>query len=440
MTDKEQICRIRSYEAMLREAEELLESETRSPAALDRLRALAKALEAYYTGGDWMRDFEADEAGLLPKDLPRGVLSEDGIYDLLEAVGELENEAACLETERLLLRPWAESDAEECFRYASDPRVGPVAGWPAHADVEESRRVIRELLSVPETYAIVWKQTGLPVGCVGLNFRTRTAPGADEAELGYWLGVPWWGRGIMPEAARALLRHAFEDLGLARVWCSYFDGNEKSRRVQEKLGFRYQRTVPDYPVPLLGETRTDHVNCLTAEEWRRQAEGGCFDFAKLSTRFSVRRMRDWDADAILALCLQNTQYYEYCGKQPTKELVLSDLHITPPGIEAADKYYLGFYEGDALVAVMDLILGYPQADVCFIGFFMLDRARQGKQLGSAVVGEACETLRRAGFRLVQLAIDKGNPQSTHFWKKNGFRVTRELEREEGTILVAEKAL
>ncbi len=272
MTNDEQISRIEQYEAMMREAEVLLQGGDRSPETLARLRELTRALEAYYTGGAWMRDFEADEAGLLPKDLPRGVLSEDGIYDLLETFGELETESAILETDRLILRPWVESDAEECFRYAQDPRVGPAAGWPVHADVEESRRVIREILAVPETYAIVWKQSGQPIGAVGLNFKTAAAPESDEAELGYWLGVPWWGRGIMPEAARALLRHAFEDLGLARVWCCYFDGNDKSRRVQEKLGFRYRKSIPDFPVPQLGETRTNHVNCLTAAEWRALQE------------------------------------------------------------------------------------------------------------------------------------------------------------------------
>lgn len=268
MTDNEQIQRIRHYEGLLREAEALLETAGRSADDYARLRELAGALETYYTGGDWMRDFEADEAGLLPRDLPRGVLSEDGIYDLLEAFGELETEkeTVVLETERLILRPWAEEDAAECFRYASDPRVGPVAGWPAHTDVAESQRVIREILSAPETYAIVWKQTGLPIGSIGL-FHSEVAPQDGEAELGYWLGVPWWGRGIAPEAARALLRRGFETLGLSRIWCCYFEGNEKSKRVQEKLGFRYQKTIR-IPVPQMMEVRTDYVNLLTAEEWR----------------------------------------------------------------------------------------------------------------------------------------------------------------------------
>ena len=171
-----------------------------------------------------------------------------------------------METTRLILRPWREEDAAECFRYARDPRVGPAAGWPVHTGVEQSRQVIRQVLTAPETYAIVLKQTGLPVGSIGLH-RSDNAQGPEEAELGYWLGVPHWGQGLTPEAARELLRHAFEDLGLARVWCAYFEGNEKSRRVQEKLGFRYQKTNEAVFVPQLGEYRRDHVSLLTREDW-----------------------------------------------------------------------------------------------------------------------------------------------------------------------------
>ena len=89
----------------------------------------------------------------------------------------------------------------------------------------------------------------------------------DECELGYWLGKPFWGRGIMPEAARELLRHAFEDLGMQKVWCAYYDGNEKSKRVQEKVGFRYRWTTPDVDVPLMGEKRLGHVNCISKSDW-----------------------------------------------------------------------------------------------------------------------------------------------------------------------------
>ena len=171
-----------------------------------------------------------------------------------------------LETERLILRPWKEEDAEECYRYAKDPRVGPIAGWPAHTSVEYSRQVVRDALTAPETYAIVLKETGLPIGSIGLH-HDDLAEKEDEAELGYWLGVPYWGQGLVPEAARELLRHAFEELRLARIWCGYFDGNERSKRVQEKLGFRHQWTTEDVPVPKMGETRRGYVSLMTREDW-----------------------------------------------------------------------------------------------------------------------------------------------------------------------------
>ena len=171
-----------------------------------------------------------------------------------------------LETERLLLRPWDETDAEECYRYAKDPRVGPIAGWPPHTSMEHSRQVIRDALRAPETYAIVLKETGLPIGSIGLH-RNDLAEGDDEMELGYWIGVPHWGCGYASEAARALLRHAFEELKLARVWCGYYEGNARSRRVQEKLGFQYQWTSENVPVPQLGETRRGYVSLLTKADW-----------------------------------------------------------------------------------------------------------------------------------------------------------------------------
>ena len=171
-----------------------------------------------------------------------------------------------LETERLILRPWEEADAEECFKYAKDPRVGPAAGWPIHTSVENSRQVIREILMVPETYAIVLKETELPIGSIGLH-RNELASREDEAELGYWIGVPYWGQGLVPEAAGELLRHAFEDLNLAVVWCRYYDGNMKSKRVQEKLGFRYQKTVKNRSNPQ-GEMRIEHLSRMTKEEWK----------------------------------------------------------------------------------------------------------------------------------------------------------------------------
>ena len=174
-----------------------------------------------------------------------------------------------LETERLVMRHWEDSDAEDLFRYAKDPDIGPIAGWPAHASVEESLETIRGVLSEPETYAVCLKETGRAIGSIALklNGHTDMTDRDDECELGYWIGKPYWGRGLMPEAVREILRHAFEDLGMRCVWAGYYDGNDKSRRVQEKCGFRYQWTTNEVDVPLMNEVRVGHVSRIAREEW-----------------------------------------------------------------------------------------------------------------------------------------------------------------------------
>ena len=150
-----------------------------------------------------------------------------------------------LQTPRLLLRPWKETDAEALYALAKDPEVGPAAGWNVHKDADDSREVIRTVLSAPETFAIFGRRDGLLRGSCGF-FPTRAqGAGAGELEIGYWVGKPFWGRGIAPEAVEALLAHCFTELGAERVWCAYFDGNEKSRRCQEKCAYRCPPTDPD---------------------------------------------------------------------------------------------------------------------------------------------------------------------------------------------------
>lgn len=176
-----------------------------------------------------------------------------------------------LETERLLLRPWREEDAEELYTYACDEQIGPPAGWPPHKSVEYSREIIRTVLSAPETYAVCLKENGKPIGSIGFH-RNDLAIREDELELGYWLGKPHWGQGLIPEAGRELLRYAFEELGMRRVWCAHYDGNHKSRRVMEKLGFAFHHSSPDVEVPLLNERRMGHVLLMTRAMWERLSQ------------------------------------------------------------------------------------------------------------------------------------------------------------------------
>ncbi len=179
-----------------------------------------------------------------------------------------------LETERLILRAWEESDAAALYKYASNPAVGPIAGWPPHTSVEHSREIIRTVFAAPETYAVVLKTTKEPVGSCGILFGSdlhSTEMKNDEAEIGYWIGVPYWGQGLIPEAVRRLLEHCFTDLGIRTVWCGYYDGNRRSQRVQEKCGFVYHHTEHEKPSPL-GDLRTEHFTRLTFEEWHMKKQ------------------------------------------------------------------------------------------------------------------------------------------------------------------------
>lgn len=164
------------------------------------------------------------------------------------------------------------------------------------------------------------------------------------------------------------------------------------------------------------------------------------DISKLSKRYSVSILEEADIEMLVEICKQNTFFYEYTEARPTKENILDDMKATPPGIDMQDKYYFGFFDGRELVAIMDLIDGYPKAEIAYIGFFMMNPQYQVKQIGTAIIDEVIDYLLSTGKTSVRLAIDKGNPQSTHFWKKNGFDVLSEADVNGWTKLVAERKL
>lgn len=179
-----------------------------------------------------------------------------------------------IETERLILRPWAESDAESLYEYAKNPSVGPAAGWPVHTSVENSREIIKTVLSEKWTFAVCLKNDNKAIGSIGLfppeQSCTETACG--EIEIGYWIGEPFWGRGYIPEAIKALQKYAFENLGTPAIWCGYYEGNEKSKRCQEKCGFKYHHTEEKKPCALMGDVRTEHYTRLTKSDWLKSRE------------------------------------------------------------------------------------------------------------------------------------------------------------------------
>lgn len=123
-----------------------------------------------------------------------------------------------------------------------------------------------------ETFRLMAKDvesaTGALVGAMALKHpEVSEMARSGEAELGYWIGVPYWGRGYATEAAHAAVAYGFDELGLSAIWAGYYEGNERSHRVQEKLGFefRYRR---ECDVELLGERRVECCQLLVPERVR----------------------------------------------------------------------------------------------------------------------------------------------------------------------------
>ncbi len=269
------------------------------------------------------------------------------IYRKGELVQAALNEHNCMVTDRLILRPWLVEDASALYKWAKNPNVGPRAGWLPHMDISVSRDTIRGILTRPEMYAIVRRDTSEPIGSVGLqNFRlvdeegklltyfderqsvnplfcTRPEsweeekqeritqessvrsgerkPEANlgqitkesssrseqgelreerqkqesgigdglwvEAELGYWLAEPFWHQGLMTEAAQCVLAHAYRDLGIRRIWADYYEGNEASKRVMQRLGFHFHHVEEGRYVAPLGEKRTAIVHVKTCNDY-----------------------------------------------------------------------------------------------------------------------------------------------------------------------------
>lgn len=144
-----------------------------------------------------------------------------------------------METTRLLLRYWQESDAEALFALASHPDVGPRAGWQPHRTVEESLGIIRSVFHNLTTWAIVLKASGTVIGAIGYGPSCECHLPAREGEptVGYWIGRPYWNKGYCTEALGCMLRNIQKSTSIPSLISGHYTDNPASGRVMEKCGF-----------------------------------------------------------------------------------------------------------------------------------------------------------------------------------------------------------
>ena len=125
------------------------------------------------------------------------------------------------------------------------------------------------------------------------------------------------------------------------------------------------------------------------------------NISQLSTKYRIKKMEEEDISRILNLENGNPLYFAYCPPRPCRETVLNDLKALPEGKSFEDKFYIGFFENDRLIAIMDFILSFPKEDTIFIGLFMMDSKESGKGKGSAIIIEALTAWKRAGYGLYE---------------------------------------
>ena len=172
-----------------------------------------------------------------------------------------------LKTKRLVLRPWRQEDLDDFFEYASVDGVGQMAGWTPHQNKEESQQILDSFIDHKKTFALEYDEK--VIGSLGIEeYDEVKFPELSDLncrEIGYVLAKDYWGKGLMPEAVKEVIRYLFEDVKLDVILCGHFLNNNQSARVQEKCGFRHY-AFGKYETRF-GTVEDDETNILTKDEW-----------------------------------------------------------------------------------------------------------------------------------------------------------------------------
>ena len=172
-----------------------------------------------------------------------------------------------LQTKRLLLRPWDDDDANALFLLAKNEEIAKLCGWEPHKSIGDTLFALHNFLEIKESYAICLKENGTIIGSINLSFDSKLINRPSECELGFWIGENYQRNGYAYEACLEVLRHAFVDLKLTKIWCSYIDGNNKSKNLQNKLGFSFCFDCKKTSANVSENEYAYHVNSLTKKEW-----------------------------------------------------------------------------------------------------------------------------------------------------------------------------
>ncbi|MCL2485756.1 MAG: GNAT family N-acetyltransferase [Endomicrobia bacterium] len=175
-----------------------------------------------------------------------------------------------IETERLILRAFRESDLDDYNEYSSQPETGPNAGWKPHESKEESLKWLKEFIEKDESWAVIEKESGKLIGITAL-YPDKKRQHDDARNLGYVFNSKFWGKGYATESSLAAIKYAFETMKLELLSINHFTFNERSMSVIKKCGFRYEGTLKEAFKSFDGNVYDDVLYSMTKEEWKMKS-------------------------------------------------------------------------------------------------------------------------------------------------------------------------
>lgn len=316
-----------------------------------------------------------------------------------------------METDRIYLRRWQLSDAQVLYKYASHPEVGPQAGWAPHKSEEESLHVISEVFGCDTMWAIVWKASGEPIGCVGYlpAGKGNIVMGKNDGEVGYWVARPYWNKGICTEALQLVTDYCFHVKKLHTLWGNCFVDNPASGRVMEKCGFRAtgeQNYFPhlqggsERPVKIYKLAR-NNVVAISIRPVRKED----YDFVLQTNKDNVEVLSPMNTDRILLLASM------------TEQFLIAEVNGTPAAFIMTFREDAKAYDSE----------NYQWFSAKYSSFLYVDRIAvaapyRNMGVGSALYKAVFEHAKHISVPYITCEIDTipYNAVSLNFHKKMGF--------------------
>lgn len=340
----------------------------------------------------------------------------------------------------IVIRNATNSDCEQLAKWWNDGSVMAHAGFPNGLNIttqEIAQKISNDSDDTRRRMFIEYKNQ--PIGELSFHILENSV-----ASFGINICLPQYQNKGLGRIILSLLINELFNKGINKISIDTNYKNKRAQHVYELLGFK-QKGLRQANWNGVDETVIDYELCKNEFhpflKIESKDDNTDIKYTKLSNSYRVRILDDNDISKILEVMVNNPIYYEHCPPNPTKESIKEDFVVLPPNKESKDKYYLGFFNGDDLICILDLIDKYPTNETAFIGFFMMNKDYQHKGIGSSIITDIENYFINKNYQELRLGYVSTNKQSESFWIKNNFEKTGTISHQENyDVVVMHKKL